>query len=75
METLTPRPTPGPYLKFAFMLFGFGLFSVLYPILVLLFAPARVLAPHHLYFLIAGLVLLPAAGVCTWIGRARFKPR
>lgn len=73
METLTP--TPGPYLRFAFMLFGIGLFSVLYPVLVLLFAPARVLAPHHRYFLIAGLVLLPVAGICFWIGRSRFKGR
>jgi hypothetical protein len=67
------KTTLEPPLAIGSLLFGLGLFSVLYPAIVLFFAPTRVLAPHHLYFLIAGLVLLSAAGICFWIGRSRLK--
>ena len=50
--------TLGPYRSIAAGLLGAGLFSVLYPAIVWLFAPRRVFAVHHVVFLCAGLVLL-----------------
>jgi hypothetical protein len=63
--------TPAFYRSVAAGLFGFGLFSVLYPAIVWLFAPRRVFAAHHVYFLGAGLVLLLLSGLCVWMGRGR----
>ncbi len=67
--------TLGPYRSIAAGLFGLGLFSVLYPALVWLFAPHRVFAVHHVYFLCSGLVLLLMGALCVWIGRGRVKRR
>jgi len=61
----------GPYRVIAAALLGSGLFCVLYPAIVWLFAPSRVFAVHHVIFLGAGLVLLPLGALCVWLGRAR----
>jgi len=61
----------GPYRLIAAGLFGLGFFSVVYPAIVWLFAPRRVFAVHHVYFLCAGLALLLLAALCVWIGRSR----
>ena len=63
----------GPYRLIAASLFGFGLFSVVYPAIVWFFAPRRVFAVHHVYFFRAGVVLLLLAALCVWIGRGRVK--
>lgn len=61
----------GPYRSIAAGLFGSGLFCVLYPAIFWLFAPGRVFAVHHAYFLGAGLVLLLLGALCIWMGRGR----
>ena len=71
LEVSMSKQTFNSYLAAASALFGMGIFSVLYPVIVMLFAPRRVFAPHHLYFLIAGLILLVAAGICFRSGRSR----
>jgi hypothetical protein len=63
--------TLGPSRSVAAGLFGSGLFFVLYPALVWLFAPRRLFAARHLYFLGAGLVLLLLGVLCIWMGRGR----
>jgi hypothetical protein len=63
--------TLGPYRSIAAGLLGAGLFSVLYPAIVWLFAPRRVFAVHHVVFLCAGLVLLLLGALCVWMGRGR----
>jgi hypothetical protein len=67
------EPTLGPYRLIAYGLFGFGLFSVLYPGIVWLFAPRRVFAVHHVYFLGTGLVLLLLAALLIRMERGRVK--
>jgi len=61
----------GPYRVIASALLGFGLASVLYPVLSKLFAPERALAPYHLAFLMAGIPLLLAAGAFHWLDKLR----
>ena len=63
--------TLGPYRSAAAALIGAGLFSLLYPAIVWLFAPRQVFATHHLYFLGAGLLLLLLGALCVWMGRPR----
>jgi len=67
------KKKPNAYILISYFLFGAGLFSVIYPAIVKLFTPARVFAPHHLYFLIAGFALLLVANILFWIGRSRLK--
>jgi len=70
---MTNQPL-GPYISVASLLLGSGLFAVLYPAVVRLFAP-KVYGPHHQVFLVAGVVFLVLSGVLFWMGRSRFKAR
>lgn len=67
------QTTLGPYRSITAGLFGLGLFSVLYPGIVWLFAPSQVFAAHHVYFLCVGLVLLLLGALCLWMGRGLVK--
>ena len=63
--------TLGPYRLIAAGLFGSGLFCVLYPAIVWLFAPRQVFTAHHVYFLGVGLILLLLGAFCIRMGRGR----
>jgi hypothetical protein len=65
------QTTLGPYRSIAAGLFGSGLFCVLYPAIVWLFAPRQVFTAHHAYFLGVGLVLLLLCAFFVWMGRRR----
>jgi hypothetical protein len=63
--------TLGPCRSIAVAFLASGLFSAVYPAIVWLFAPRRVFAVHHVFFLGAGLVFLLLGGLCMWMGRGR----
>jgi hypothetical protein len=66
-----PIRTLGPYRSAAAFLGGLGVFCVIYPLLVKVFAPQRVFSGRHVAFFVAGVVCLAAAGLLGRSGRAR----